>query len=109
MCSSSWPGARVRLRRATVNFFRCPYSRPRAAAVFAASAQPEWRLAGGFDLPAGRDARNARVLHAGVMAVRCLIVRDNHEFLRAAPELPLPDGISVVGVVSTGAEACRSS
>ncbi len=81
---------------------------PWAAAVFAASAQPEWRLAGGFDIPAGRNAKNARVLHAGIMAVRCLIVDDNHEFLQAARELLLREGISVVGVVSTGAEACRS-
>ncbi len=81
---------------------------PPAAAVFAASAQPEWRLAGGFDFPAGRNAKNARVLHAGNMAVRCLIVDDNHEFLLAARELLLREGISVVDVVSTGAEACRS-
>ena len=81
---------------------------PPAAVVFAASAQPECRLAGGFDIPAGRNAKNARVLHAGIMAVRCLIVDDNHEFLRAASELLRREGISVVGVVSTGAEACRS-
>jgi CheY-like chemotaxis protein len=48
------------------------------------------------------------VLHAEIMAVRCLIVDDNHEFLRAARELLLREGISVVGVASTGAEACRS-
>jgi CheY-like chemotaxis protein len=47
------------------------------------------------------------VLHAEIMAVRCLIVDDNHEFLRAARELLLREGISVVGVASTGAEACR--
>ena len=65
---------------------------PPAAAVFAASAQPEWRLAGGFDIPAGRNAKNPRVLHAGIMAVRCLIVDDNHEFLQAARELLLREG-----------------
>src|SRR5216684_2090720 len=62
----------------------------------------------GFDIPAGRNAKNPRVLHAGNMAVRCLIVDDNHEFLLAARELLLREGISLVDVVSTGAEACRS-
>jgi CheY-like chemotaxis protein len=42
------------------------------------------------------------------MPVRCLIVDDNHEFLRVASELLPRDGISVVGVVSTGAQALRS-
>ena len=42
------------------------------------------------------------------MAVRCLIVDDNHEFLRAARDLLEREGISVVGVASTGAQARRS-
>jgi CheY-like chemotaxis protein len=42
------------------------------------------------------------------MPVRCLIVDDNHDFLRAARELLERDGISVVGVVSTGAQAYRA-
>ena len=40
--------------------------------------------------------------------MRCVIVDDNHEFLRAASELLSRDGISVVGLVSTGAQALRS-
>lgn len=44
---------------------------------------------------------------AGIMTVRCLIVDDNHEFLRVARDLLVREGISVVGVVSTGAEARR--
>jgi CheY-like chemotaxis protein len=60
------------------------------------------------DIPAGRNAKNGRVLHAGSMAVRCLIVDDNHEFLRAARELLEREGISVIDVVSTGAQARRS-
>lgn len=39
--------------------------------------------------------------------MRCLIVDDNEQFLRAARELLEREGISVVGVASTGAEACR--
>ena len=42
------------------------------------------------------------------MAVRCLIVDDNHEFLRAARDLLEREGISVVGVASTGSQARRS-
>jgi CheY-like chemotaxis protein len=42
------------------------------------------------------------------MAVRCLIVDDDEQFLRAARELLEADGITVVGAVSTGAQASRS-
>jgi len=42
------------------------------------------------------------------MPVRCLIVDDNHEFLRAASYLLEREGISVVGVASTGAQASRA-
>jgi DNA-binding NarL/FixJ family response regulator len=41
------------------------------------------------------------------MAVRCLIVDDNRSFLSAASDLLERDGISVVGVASTGTEAQR--
>jgi CheY-like chemotaxis protein len=42
------------------------------------------------------------------MPVRCLIVDDNHDFLRAARDLLERQGISVVGLVSTGAQAYRT-
>ena len=42
------------------------------------------------------------------MGARCVIVDDNHDFLRAACELLENDGISVVGCASTGAEAHRA-
>ena len=42
------------------------------------------------------------------MPVRCLIVDDNHDFLRAASELLEHDGINVVGLASTGAQAYRA-
>ena len=42
------------------------------------------------------------------MPVRCLIVDDNHDFLRAASDLLEREGISVVGVASTGAQAYRT-
>lgn len=40
--------------------------------------------------------------------MRCLIVDDNNDFLHAARELLESEGISVVGAVSTGAEAYRT-
>jgi CheY-like chemotaxis protein len=48
------------------------------------------------------------IMKAGTMPVRCIIVDDNHEFLRAARDLLERQGISVVGVASTGAQACRA-
>jgi two-component system nitrate/nitrite response regulator NarL len=42
------------------------------------------------------------------MPVRCLIVDDNQDFLRAARDLLERQGISVVGLASTGAQAYRS-
>ena len=39
------------------------------------------------------------------MSVRCLIVDDNRDFLRAASNLLERGGISVVGVATTGAQA----
>jgi DNA-binding NarL/FixJ family response regulator len=41
------------------------------------------------------------------MALRCLIVDDSEQFLRAARDLLEREGISVVGVASTGAAARR--
>jgi DNA-binding NarL/FixJ family response regulator len=40
--------------------------------------------------------------------MRCLIVDDNNDFLRAARELLESEEISVVGAVSTGAQAYRT-
>lgn len=42
------------------------------------------------------------------MSVRCLIVDDNRDFLRAASDLLERAGIAVVGVASTGSEAGRA-
>jgi two-component system, NarL family, nitrate/nitrite response regulator NarL len=41
------------------------------------------------------------------MAVRCLLVDDNHDFLKAASDLLGREGITVVGAVATGSEAGR--
>jgi CheY-like chemotaxis protein len=41
------------------------------------------------------------------MAVRCLLVDDNHDFLQAARDLLEREGIRVVGAVTTGSEAGR--
>jgi CheY-like chemotaxis protein len=43
------------------------------------------------------------------MIVRCLIVDDNEEFLRAARDLLEREGISIVGVASNSAQARRQS
>src|SRR5215813_3381238 len=48
------------------------------------------------------------MMHASAMPVRCVIVDDNQDFLSAARDLLERDGISVVGVVSTGAQAYRA-
>src|SRR5262249_7735529 len=45
---------------------------------------------------------------ARTMVVRCLIVDDNHDFLRSARELLEHEGINVAGVASTGAQAYRA-
>lgn len=42
------------------------------------------------------------------MAVRCIIVDDNDDFIRAARTLLERDGISVVGAVSSGEQAYRA-
>src|SRR5215467_8538346 len=61
-------------------------------------------------IPGSGNARLGRGRHAETMPVRCLIVDDNRDFLRAASDLLERDGIDVVGVASTGAQArhaCR--
>lgn len=40
--------------------------------------------------------------------MRCVIVDDDDNFLRVARELLEGEGITVVGAVSTGAQACRT-
>src|SRR5215831_10397426 len=58
--------------------------------------------------PASSNARRGCVRHAETMSVRCVIVDDNPDFLRAASDLVERDGITVVGVASTGAQALRA-
>jgi CheY-like chemotaxis protein len=53
-------------------------------------------------------ARKASCCTLEGMLARCVIVDDNHDFLRAARELLEREGISVVDVVSTGAQAYRT-
>jgi CheY-like chemotaxis protein len=66
--------------------------------------QADWRS----EIPASRNGKDRLMMHAGAVRVRCLIVDDNHDFVRAARELLERDGISVVGVVSTGSQAYRA-
>jgi CheY-like chemotaxis protein len=48
------------------------------------------------------------VVHPGTMSLRCLIVDDNRDFLRAASDLLESAGITVAGVASTAAQAGRA-
>lgn len=59
------------------------------------------------DIPATRNGKHRPLGHADTMPVRCLIVDDNPDFLHVARELLERDGLSVVGLVSTEAQACR--
>jgi two-component system nitrate/nitrite response regulator NarL len=53
--------------------------------------------------PAGRSGMLEQ------MTVRALIVDDNRQFLRAAREMLEREGINVVAIASTGAQALRSA
>jgi DNA-binding NarL/FixJ family response regulator len=55
---------------------------------------------------AGGQACHAGIMHPGIV-LRCLIVDDSRRFLDAARGLLEQQGITVVGVASTGAEALR--
>lgn len=59
-------------------------------------------------IPGGPNGKNGLTGHDGTVQVRCLIVDDNHAFLRAARELLEREGIRVLSAVSTGAEAYRT-
>jgi CheY-like chemotaxis protein len=59
-------------------------------------------------MPASGNGKDGRMMQAVFMPVRCLIVDDNHDFLRAASDLLEREGITVVGIASTGAEAARA-
>ena len=56
---------------------------------------------------ASRNGRPSPRPYPYVVVLRCLIVDDNLGFLRAARALLEQEGIQVVGVASTGAEAVR--
>ena len=57
--------------------------------------------------PASRHAPERGACDPRRMAMRCLIVDDSPHFLRAASALLEREGIAVVGVASTSAEALR--
>jgi two-component system nitrate/nitrite response regulator NarL len=63
--------------------------------------------AAGVDIPASCDAAVSSRTHSGKVAVRLLIVDDNAYFLAAARRLLEREGMTVLGVASTGAEAFR--
>src|SRR4051794_8870702 len=57
--------------------------------------------------PASRNAPVPRAWDSCHMVLRCLIVDDSPHFLRAARALLEREGIAVIGVASTSAEALR--
>jgi DNA-binding NarL/FixJ family response regulator len=59
------------------------------------------------DLAGSRDAPSRRFGKACLMGLRCLIVDDNDVFLASAQRLLQTDGLEVVGVATTSAEALR--
>jgi CheY-like chemotaxis protein len=81
-------------------------SRPRDIS-YTANAQPQCRLPGYPTFQLAPMAKIAAHTHTVNMRVRCLIVDDNRDFLHAARELLEREEISVVGVASTAAQACR--
>src|SRR5437879_2878765 len=60
-----------------------------------------------IEVPATFHAPAARCCDTQGVALRCLIVDDNHEFLAAASKLLEQEGVSVVGVASTSADAIQ--
>jgi CheY-like chemotaxis protein len=56
---------------------------------------------------ASRNGRRQPINYAVPVSLRCLIVDDNPGFLEAARALLQQEGIQVVGVASTGAEAVQ--
>jgi DNA-binding NarL/FixJ family response regulator len=59
--------------------------------------------------PVSRNVCRRLVYHAGAMALRCLIVDDSPRFLEAARGLLEREGVSVVGVATSCAEALRQA
>lgn len=74
----------------------------RSAFVCAASPQVGYPLTG---IPASRNARGPHCCDASWVATRCLIVDDNESFLEIVRGLLEQEGLSVVGVASTYADA----
>jgi CheY-like chemotaxis protein len=60
-------------------------------------------------LVASRNGRPQPINYPGPVSLRCLIVDDNPGFLEAARALLQQEGIEVVGVASTGAEAVQQA
>lgn len=87
---------------------RCPCLRARSVASALLAPKPRCMLAGGPIFRLAAMPARTLIMKAGTMPVRCIIVDDNHEFLRAARDLLEHQGIRVVGVASTGAQARRA-
>ncbi|MEA2507170.1 MAG: hypothetical protein QOH48_1788 [Actinomycetota bacterium] len=59
------------------------------------------------DIEVSRNGRRDHTCHPAGMSFRCLIVDDSAAFLKAARSLLEKEGVAVVGVASTGADALR--
>ena len=60
-------------------------------------------------IPGRRDSRTRASRNADRVQIRCLIVDDDQPFLDAAHLLLEREGVAVVGVATTSAEACWST
>src|ERR1039457_401824 len=60
-------------------------------------------------IPASCNAAAARACQPGRMPLRCLLVDDSDEFLRAASALLEREGVTVAGMASNSAEALRQA
>jgi DNA-binding NarL/FixJ family response regulator len=61
------------------------------------------------EIPASCNAREAARWDASSMSIRILVVDDSRSFLAAARSLLEREGLTIVGVASTGSEALREA
>ena len=84
-----------------------PESPRSSAASSPTSSEPAWSSGQGDAMAASRNGHPRWRSYPEAVALRCLIVDDNPGFLHAARALLEQEGIRVVGVASTGADALR--
>jgi CheY-like chemotaxis protein len=60
-------------------------------------------------IPASRNAAARYTWHPGRVSIRCLLVDDSDAFLKAASDLLRREGVTVLGVAASSAEALRQA